>query len=272
MRGKYRVDKDVELVAKKIREIILIQSKRANVGHIGSALSVVEIIASLYSVILKISTPEDPDRDRFILSKGHSVLTLYAALYLKGWISKQQLDTYCGDGSLLGVHPEHRVRGVDVSTGSLGFGLSVGVGLALAGQKQQSKRRVFVLVSDAECNEGSLWEAVMFAAHHRLPNLIAIVDDNRQQAFGYTDEILSLSPLGDRWRVFGWDVHEIDGHNIKEIIKTINDLDMGHQLPHVLIAKTTSGKGVSYMEGQIKWHYLPMNEKEYQRALKEIGS
>jgi transketolase len=255
-----------------IRQIILEQSKRANVGHIGSALSITEILASLYGSVMQISDPDDPERDRFILSKGHSALALYAIFYLKGWISKAELNTYCGDGTLLGVHPEYAQRGVDFCSGSLGQGLSIGTGAALAARLQRSERRIFVLVSDAECNEGSVWEAIMFAAHHKLSNLITIIDLNGQQALGYTEKVLNLSPLADRWRAFNWDVHEVDGHNVKEIIDTIADLSRVSDAPHVIIAKTIFGKGVSYMENQIKWHYWPMSDNEYQQALGEIGA
>jgi len=258
--------------ALEIRQIILEQSKRARVGHIGSGLSVADIVASLYDRVMSITAPDDPDRDRFVLSKGHAALALYAALFLKGWITREDLDTYCGDGSLLGVHPESALPGVDFSTGSLGQGLSMGAGAALAARLSSSARRVFVLLSDAECNEGSVWEAIMFAAHRNLSNLIAIVDLNGQQAFGYTDQVLKLSPMAERWRAFGWDVHEIDGHDETEIAETISRLSTTSGPPHVLIARTTFGKGVSYMENQIKWHYWPMSDQEYQQALSEIGA
>jgi len=260
------------LSGKRLRQIILEQSKRAGVGHIGSALSIVDIIVSLYSKALQIFQPDDPERDRFILSKGHAVLALYAALFLKGWLKEEKLNSYCGDASMLGVHPEHTLPGVDFSTGSLGQGLSMGTGSALAAHLQGSSRRVFVLVSDAECNEGSLWEAVMFAAHHNLSNLIVIVDLNGQQALGYTKDILSPSPLSDRWRAFNWDVHEVDGHNATQMSNTIARLNTRSGGPHVLIAQTVFGKGVSFMENQIKWHYLPMSEGEYQLALNEVGA
>lgn len=257
-----------------IRQIILEQSKRAHVGHIGSALSIADIVATLYGNALRISHPDDPDRDRFVLSKGHAALALYAALFLNGWISEKTLNTYCGEGSLLGVHPEHRLAGVDFSTGSLGQGLSFGVGAALAGRMQGSARRVFVLASDAECNEGSLWEAVMFASHHRLRNLTAIIDVNGQQAFGYTREVLDLSPLHERWRAFGWDVHEVDGHDMDCLAavfaRVAPDAEGGADAPHVVLAHTTFGKGVSFMERQIKWHYLPMSDDEYRQACGEI--
>lgn len=258
--------------SQQIRQIIIDQSNRAHVGHIGSALSIADLIAALYESVLNISSPDDPERDRFILSKGHAALAVYAALSIRGWISTDDLNTYCADSSLLGVHPEHTLRGVDFSTGSLGQGLSTGVGAALAAQLQKSTRRVFVLVSDAECNEGALWEAVMSAAHHKLANLIVLVDLNGQQAFGYTNEVLSLTPMAERWRSFGWDVHEVDGHDTTAVATTIANLSTHNSAPHVLVARTVFGKGVSFMEGQLKWHYLPMSEEQYQQAVHEIGT
>jgi transketolase len=160
---------------------------------------------------------------------------------------------------------------VDFTTGSLGQGLSLGAGAALAARLQGSPRRVFVLVSDAECNEGSLWEAVMFAAHHRLANLTAIVDLNGQQALGYTDDVMCLSPMAERWRAFRWDVHEVDGHDAGVLVRTFAGLDTASGPPHVLIARTVFGKGVSYMENQIKWHYWPMSDAEYQQAMEELA-
>ncbi len=254
-----------------IRKIIITQSKRAHVGHIGSSLSVVEILTAIYRDILKISAPDDPTRDRFILSKGHAALALYAVLHLKGVLSQAQLDQFCQNGSQLGVHPECGLPGIDFATGSLGQGLTMGAGAAYAARLQKSARRVFTLISDAECNEGAIWEAVMFGAHHQLANLIVFVDLNGQQALGYTRDICDLTPLDEKWRAFGWDVHLVDGHNPAEMRQTVNQLDTVAGPPHVLIAKTTFGKGVSYMENKIKWHYWPMNDAEYQQALNEIG-
>lgn len=259
-------------LSQSIRQMVLEQSKRANVGHIGSALSIADIVAVLSEQVLRAPDPGDPERDRFVLSKGHAALALYAALVCRGCLTREQLETFCTDGSLLGVHPERALAGIDFSTGSLGQGLSFGVGAALAARLQGSGRRVFVLLSDAECNEGSVWEAVMFAAHHRLSNLIAIVDLNGQQALGHTADVLDLSPMSERWRAFGWDVHEVDGHDPAAIADTIAGLEDRPGLPHVLIARTTFGKGVSFMTGQIKWHYLPMSDAEYQEALAEIGA
>lgn len=257
--------------ANDVRRIVLEQSKRAGVGHIGSALSVADIVAALYGGILQIDDPDDPDRDRFVLSKGHASLALYAALHLRGWLSEDELSTYNADGTLLGTHPEAVLRGVDFSTGSLGHGLSLGAGSALAARLQSSTRRVFCLLSDAECNEGSVWEAVMFAAHHDLSALVAIVDLNGQQALGYSRDVLDLSPLEARWRAFGWDVHEVDGHSPEEISRVVAGLDTRAGPPHVLISSTTFGKSVSYMEGRIEWHYWPMNDEQYATAIDEVG-
>jgi transketolase len=263
---------EMNISAKDIRLIILEQSRRANVGHIGSALSVADILAALYGGILRIADPADPDRDRFVLSKGHAALALYAALFLRGWITQTQLDSYCSDGSLLGVHPDRTLRGVDFSTGSLGHGVCYGAGAALAARLQASQRRVFVLLSDAECNEGSLWESVMFAAQHRLSNLVFIVDLNGQQALGYTRNIIQIEPFAAPWRAFGWDVHEIDGHDVTGMTQAISAVPASVGPPHVFLARTIAGKGISFMEGQIRWHYWPMSEREYQQALREIGA
>jgi transketolase len=260
---------DSATLAGHIRRQTIEHAKRANVGHIGSALSVADLLAVLFEGVLQIPSVDDPDRDRFILSKGHAALALYCALHGRGTLTTEQLAGYCTDGSLLGAHPEHRLVGVDFSTGSLGQGLSVGAGAALAARLQGSQRRVFVLVSDAECNEGALWEAVMFAAHHGLDNLVAIVDENGQQALGHTRDVLDLSPLSERWRAFGWDVVEVDGHDHDALRAA---LEPAGDAPRALIAHTTFGKGVSYMENEIKWHYWPMSDAEYARAVTELES
>jgi transketolase len=253
-----------------IRRHVLQWSKHAGVGHIGSALSIADLIAVLYSGYLRLPSPSDPDRDRFILSKGHAALALYAALYERGWLSADALASYCSDGTRLGVHPEHGLPGIDFSTGSLGHGLSLGAGAALGARLQHSDRRAVVLVSDAECNEGSLWEAVMFAAHHHLQGLVAIVDVNGQQALGHTEHVLNLEPLERRWAAFGWDTVVVDGHDARAIAEALAGFEHT-RLPHALIARTTFGKGVSFMQRQIKWHYLPMSDEEYRRALDELG-
>ncbi|MBV9463178.1 MAG: transketolase [Verrucomicrobiae bacterium] len=253
-----------------IRRIILEQSRRANVGHIGSALCIADLIAVLYGEILRVERPDDPGRDRFVLSKGHAALALYAAIRLKGWIGDADLNTFCGDASCLGVHPELGVPGVDFATGSLGQGLSMAAGSALAAKLHGSDRRVFCLVSDAECNEGAIWEAAGFAAHHRLGNLTAILDNDGQQAFGFTRDVLNLAPLSEKWRAFGWSVREIDGHDAGAITEALRSRDP--EKPTLVLANTVFGKGVSFMERQIKWHYWPMSEEDYAKAMKEVGS
>jgi transketolase len=256
-------------LAKRIRLAILTGSKQANVGHIGSALSVVEIIAALYGKVLRANTPDDPDRDRFILSKGHAALALYAALHARGWITDEELASYCRDHSLAGTHPDHELPGIDFSTGSLGQGLSFGAGAALAAKLAGSSRRVYVLVSDAECNEGSVWESVMFAAQHRLSNLVAIVDLNGQQALDHTRRVLDLSPLEGRWAAFGWQTQVVDGHDLTQL-STALSCEASSGAPRVVVARTVFGRGVSFMEGQIKWHYVPMNDDEYGQALAQV--
>ena len=229
------------------------------------------MLVGLYGHVLRIASPTDPDRDRFVLSKGHAALALYAALHLKGWLSKDELDRFCSDGSRVAVHPEAGLPGVEFSTGSLGMGLSFGVGAALAARLQRSPRRVFVLLSDAECNEGSVWEAVAFAAHHRLSNLVAIVDLNGQQAFGYTQDVVRMHNMRERWSSFGWNACDVDGHDVTGMVRQFESFHDDGEAPHVLVAHTIFGKGVSFMERQIKWHYWPMNDEEYARALSEIG-
>jgi transketolase len=263
-----------------IRRIILEQAKRANVGHIGSAMCVVDILAALYGGVLQVSAPDAADRDRFVLSKGHAALALYAALALRGWILRTELDQYCGEDTRLGVHPETALPGVDFCTGSLGQGLSMASGAALAARMQSSQRRVFCLVSDAECNEGAVWEAAMFSAHHKLSNLTVIVDENRQQAFGLTKDVIDQTNLAERWAAFGWAVTPVDGHDISALEVALRP--RGDGAPRAVIARTVLGKGVSFMEQgravtqthiaphPINWHYLPLSDAEYAQALAEL--
>jgi transketolase len=256
-------------LADGIRRTVIEQSKRANVGHIGSALSIADILAALYGGVLELPAA-GPRRDRLVLSKGHASLALYAALELTGRLPSGTTGTYCTDGTLLGVHPERDLDGVDFCTGSLGHGLPIAVGAALAARLDASPRRVFVVMSDAELNEGSVWEAVMFAAHHRLANLVVILDLNGQQAMGYTEDVLDLGAPAQRWEAFGWEVHELDGHDTSAMRATIRDLDFANGAPHLIIAHTTFGKGVSFMQNVIDWHYLPMTDEQYGQALSEL--
>jgi transketolase len=255
----------------RIRRIIIEQSKRAGVGHIGSALSISDIIAVLYAGVLR-GEPGDQDRDRFILSKGHAALALYAALHCRERLSAQALNTFCADGTPLGAHPEHVVSGIDFSTGSLGQGPSLAVGAALAARLQQSARRTYALVSDAELNEGSLWEAVMFAAHHRLGSVRLILDLNGQQALGYTRDVLELGPVGRRFESFGWRVADVDGHDHRALREALWAEPGEGDPPTLVVARTTFGKGVSFMENRIEWHYLPLTDDQSERALAELDA
>jgi transketolase len=256
-------------LSRQIRRTVLTQSRRADVGHVGSALSVVDMLAAIYGSVLQARSATDTDRDRFVLSKGHAALALYSTLHATGRLSDRALASFCVDGSALATHPEHVVPWVDFSTGSLGLGLSFAVGAALAARIQGSPRRTFVLLSDAECNEGSVWEAVMLAAHHRLGNVVALVDVNGQQALGYTRDVLDLAPLARRWAAFGWDVHEVDGHDVDALARTLEEATASTSMPHVLLARTAFGKGVSYMENMIAWHYLPMSDEQFAQAISE---
>lgn len=255
----------------RLRQIILEQSKRAGVGHIGSALSLADILCVLYSGFVRVPGQESPERDLLILSKGHAALALYGALYLTNVIDLPILDTYCEDGSLLGVHPEHQLAGVDFSTGSLGMGLSIGAGAALGASIAGDGARTFVIVSDAELNEGSTWEAVMFAGHHKLAGLVVIIDDNGSQALGQSREILALDPVAPKWRGFGWNALEVDGHDPVALSTAFTEA-LGSTMPTVIVAQTILGKGVSFMENDFRWHYLPLADQQYEQAMAEISA
>lgn len=257
--------------AQQLRKDILEISFKAKVGHIASALSIVDILAVLYSEILNLNpkNPLDPVRDRFILSKGHAAAALYAALHRAGFISRHELLTFCQNAGHFGVHPAYNPRlGIELSTGSLGHGLSVGAGMAL-GLKNS---RIFVLISDAELNEGSTWEATMFAAQHQLDNLAVIVDDNNLQAFGRSHEVLNLRPLEKKWEAFGWEVRKVNGHNLEDLLRVLTNLPLVNTKPSAVIATTTGGKGVSFMEDQVEWHYWPLKKSLYQQALRDISN
>lgn len=258
-------------LATQIRKIVIEQSKRANVGHIGSSLSIADMVAALFGGAVSSPSPNHHDRDRFVLSKGHAALAVYAALYATGQISEQTLLSFCEDGTRLGVHPEPALEGIDFGTGSLGHGLSLAAGAALGARWQDSSRRVFALLSDAECNEGSVWEAAMFAGHHGLGNLVAIIDRNGQQALGYTADVLDLRDMAGAWRAFGWEVHDIDGHDPEAIASVIEGLK-GSERPNLLIAQTTFGKGVSFMESSIEWHYWPLSDANFEQAMTELAA
>jgi transketolase len=257
-----------ESLATAIRSVIIERSYTAKVGHIGSALSVADILAVLYGSVLRTGL-EYRDRDRFVLSKGHAALGLYAALVLTGRLDPAALESFGSAGSALGVHPEPAVTGVDFGTGSLGQGLAVGAGAALAARMQGRASRSFVLMSDGELNEGSVWETAMFAAHHELRNLVAVVDVNGQQAFGATAEVLKIHDFAGAFAAFGWEVVGVDGHDACALEEAM-DVTALRGSPRVVLAKTVFARGVSFMEGQLKWHYLPLNDEQYERARAEL--
>jgi len=245
----------------------------ADASHVGGALSMADLLAVLYRDILRIrpAEPNWADRDRFILSKGHACSALYATLALRGFFPLEELEQFGKNGSRLMAHASHMVPGVELSTGSLGHGLPVGCGKALAAKRQGSTWRVFVTLSDGELDEGSNWEAILFAPQHRLDNLVAVVDYNKIQSFGSVSEVLELAPLPEKFRAFRWEVREVDGHNHDEIRAALQAVPWRLDRPSCLIAHTTKGKGVSFMENQLLWHYRTPKAALFQQALAEIG-
>lgn len=267
-------DIDYRKKAKEIRSHILEMMHRSKGSHIGSALSIVEILTALYFKILNISPKryDDDKRDRFILSKGHACSALYAVLALKGFFKPCLLEGYCMDGGILPGHSTKGcVPGIEVSSGSLGHGLSMGIGMAIAARYDRRKYRVFVLLGDGECDEGSIWEASMFAGNKKLDNLVAIVDYNKIQSFGRVEEVNGLEPFVDKWKSFGWEAKEVDGHNVEKLVQSLIKIPFRTGKPSILIAHTVKGKGVSFMEDELKWHYKSPDKEELERALKEIN-
>lgn len=260
--------------ARSIRVDVLRMVHRAKSSHIGSCFSMVDLIAVLYGGILNVDPlrPQKMDRDRFILSKGHACAALYAALAQKGFFPRDWLDHFYEDGSRLPGHATHTAPGVEVSTGSLGHGLSIACGMAFVGKQRPHPFRVFTMLSDGECDEGSVWEAALFAGHHRLENLIVIIDANSIQSLGRVEEVLDLASLQEKWRACGWAVREIDGHDIPEISSTLAGLPFSRGLPSCIIANTVKGKGVSFMQDKLLWHYRSPDEQEFVAALAELTS
>ena len=264
---------DTPSLARAIRAHAVRMVARANASHVGGALSMADLLAVLYAEILHVR-PDDPAwpvRDRFILSKGHSCTSLYATLALRGFFPIEELETYGRDGARLMAHVSHKVPGVEFSTGSLGHGLGFGCGKALAAKRQGRTWRVFVMLSDGELDEGSNWEAILFAPQHRLDNLVAVVDYNKIQSLGAVKEVLDLDPLVDKFRAFRWAVKEIDGHNHDAIRAALAQLPFEPGKPSCLIAHTLKGKGVDFMENQLAWHYRTPNAEQVQQALKQLG-
>jgi len=260
-------------LGRRIRQSALRMVHKAGASHIGSCLSAADILAVLYGRVLRIdpARPDWPNRDRFILSKGHAAAALYAALAERGFFPCERLATYCENGSELTGHVNHAVPGVEVSTGSLGHGLPIGCGMALAAKRGGLGWRTFVLLSDGECDEGSTWEAALFAPHHKLDNLVAIVDYNKIQSFGSVKDVLDLAPLADKWRAFRWEVHEVDGHDHREIEEALRAAAAAAGRPTAVIAHTVKGKGVSYMEDKLTWHYKSPDDGQLDQAIRELG-
>jgi transketolase len=234
----------------------------------------VEILTVLYHQVLRVDpdNPKDPDRDRFILSKGHASVALYAILADKGFISYEQLATYGHSGTMLGGHPDmYTVAGVEASTGALGHGFGFGVGMALAGNMDGKDWRVFTLLGDGECQEGSVWEAAMFAPQHNLDNLVAIIDYNKLQALDRLENIVSLEPLADKWKSFGWEVREVNGHDISALLDVFQAVPFATGKPSLVIAHTIKGKGISFMENVPIWHYRLPNADEMKIACAQLG-
>lgn len=260
-------------LARAVRAQVLRMVHRANASHVGSCLSVADVVAVLYARVLRVdpARPDDSARDRFVLSKGHAAAAVYATLAERGFFSRDWLDTYGRDGSALAGHLTRTgVPGVDVSTGSLGHGLALGIGFALAARADGRETRSHVVLSDGECDEGSTWEAALFAPHHRLDNLVACVDANGIQSLGSVREVLDLEPLADKWRAFGWHVVELDGHDHEALARGFEEAKAVRGRPTAIVARTVKGKGVSFMEGQLAWHYRSPDEEQLRRALAEI--
>ncbi len=263
----------MEGVAKELRRHIIRMTGKAGSGHPGGSLSAADIVTALYFRVLR-HNPEDPlwpDRDRFVLSKGHAAPLLYAALAESGYFPVEQLSTLRQIDSCLQGHTDCRLTaGVEMTAGSLGQGLSFGIGIALAGRLNKQSYKVFVLLGDGECDEGQVWEAAMAAAHFKLDNLIAIVDNNGIQLDGWNREIMNLEPFALKWQGFGWHVIEVDGHNLNQVVEALEQAKLAKAQPTVIIAHTVKGKGVSFMENNPEFHGRAPTPVEMEKALQEL--
>ena len=264
---------DLSKKARQIRKTIVEMIYRANFGHVGGALSVTDIIVDLYYKQMNIS-PENvtsPDRDRFILSKGHAVEALYAVLADRNFIPREDLLTYSQFGSNYMCHPTNKICGIEMNTGSLGHGLGVGIGMALAGKMDNKNYRVYVVLGDGELAEGSVWEAAMAGSHYKLDNLTAFVDRNRLQMTGSTEMVMALDDLAARWNSFGWNVLSIDGNDLDAVDAAISLAKKTSDKPTVIIANTVKGKGVSFMENRAEWHHKVPNAEQFAKAMEELS-
>jgi transketolase len=255
------------------RKDILRMLYKSSESHIGSNLSCIDILTVLYNGVLRVDPKNSkmPNRDRFVLSKGHAICSLFACLARRGFIPEDDLKRYCTNGSNYAGEPRRDfVPGVEISAGSLGHGLPIATGMALACRKKRDRGHVFCLIGEGECNEGSVWEAVMFAAKHRLCNLTLIIDRNGLQSYAREMDVLDMGDLSEKLRVFGWDAVDIDGHNytaIETALKTTHE-----QKPFAIIAHTVKGKGISFMENKLEWHFLSPKEKDYEVGMKELDA
>lgn len=264
--------KDLLRKAAQIRRDTIDIVYRSSAGHIGGSLSETDILVSLYYRFLKVNpqNPSWPERDRFILSKGHAIDAYYCVLADKGFFPKEDLKTYCEFGSKYIGHPNNKIPGIEMNTGALGHGLSVGVGMALAARMDQNRSHVYVLMGDGELAEGSVWEAGMAAAGYGLNNLTAIIDRNGLQISGKTENVMPLDSLEDKWKSFGWNVSVVDGNDISDLCGVLSDDNRLAGKPRLIIAKTVKGKGVSFMENNEKWHHGVMSPDQYKQACREL--
>jgi transketolase len=263
---------ELSSVANRLRFEVTRMIARARSCHVGSCLSVMDILVALYGGVMRRGADAD-DRDRMILSKGHAAAALYAVLAEYGYFPTRRLEEYLNDGSPFIAHTNtFGISGVEFSTGSLGHGLAVANGMALAGRMRGKSHRVFVVLSEGDCQEGSTWEAAMFAAHHRLSSMVCIVDHNKIQNFGRVDEVFGLAPLDAKWRAAGWATRNVDGHDMAALVETLAATPFEPGRPSALIAHTVKGKGVSFMEDQLKWHYQTPTADEVEAARRELMS
>lgn len=265
----------LDLMARRIRGKVIELSHKEETPHLGSALSCTDILTAAYwggVLNLDPKQPNDPNRDRFILSKGHAATTLYAALAFRGFFPVEVLDTYMKEGGCLAEQPSPGCApGVEVATGSLGHGLSLGVGMALAGRIQGRSYKVFVVLSDGECNEGSVWEAAMLAPAHKLDNVVVVVDYNKWQATGRSNEIMALAPLKEKWQAFGWSATEVDGHDLGALVAALRKVPDGSGKPIAIVAHTVKGKGIPFMEDDNNWHYRTPTAEELKTSHTLLG-
>ncbi len=254
---------------KRLMEIVY----KAKAGHIGGDLSCLNILTVLYFDVMNTNpqVPKDPSRDRFVLSKGHCVESLYVTLEAAGFVPASVIDTLGQFGSILSGHPTVEVPGIEVNTGALGHGLSVAVGMALAAKMDAKPYKTFVLMGDGEQGEGSIYEAAMAAHQYKLDNLVAIIDRNHLQISGNTEDVMGIDNICSRWSAFGWDVQEMNGDDMADILRAFRQIDYANRCPHLLVAHTTKGKGVSYMEGIAKWHHGVPTPEQYEQAMSEIS-